>query len=74
VVIITTFPKELKAWIWIDICTSTFTAALLTTSKDGDNSYSPREMNGETVIYTYNGIFHSHHEYNPETGYNMNEL
>lgn len=71
--IVATFPKELKAGMWTDIYTIS-TASLLPTSKDGDNSHSQREMNGETLIYTYNGIFHSHHECNPETGYNMNEL
>lgn len=76
VVIVALFPKELNTGMWTDICTSISTAALLTTSKDGDNPHSQREMNRETlcVIYTYNAIFHSHHEYIPETGYNMNEL
>lgn len=67
-------PKELKAGMWTDICTSISTAALLTISKDADNSHSQREMNGETAIHTYNGISHSHHECNPETGYNVNKL
>lgn len=65
-VVVALLPKEWKSGMWADICTSISTAASLTIFKDGDNSHSQREMNGEIMIHTYNGISHSHHECNPE--------
>ena len=56
------------------ICTSTFTVAVFTIAKGGNNPSVHRWIDRQNMVYTYNGIsFSLKKEGNPDTCYNMDE-